>query len=289
VEFIAQDWRNNRVTKISTDPCATTNYFQAKENSLPFELSPAFFRPEVLLKYKGDRDKYTVSVRDIHCRAAWTLRGFDVNEARQVHAYICDLRNLPYSEQLHWASYNEVPKASISERALATDFMNRWSPHADPLQDVLSIIRRWIEKGVPWWRLREGTLLERVTTPRTGSRDEWAEAFMDLSKLIIEGFEERVIRAKLAEADVTPKKGEKSLVLIETLLTARAPSPNSQRLEGLRTVQLIRSKVKGHSSGSEAMELAHDALKQHDTFAGHFEHVCRMVADELERIQRLFS
>jgi hypothetical protein len=50
VEFIAYDWRNKRVTKISTDPSATSNYFDAKENSLPFELSPAFFRPEVLLK-----------------------------------------------------------------------------------------------------------------------------------------------------------------------------------------------------------------------------------------------
>ncbi len=58
------DWRNKRVTKISTDPAATTNYFQAEGNALPFELSPAFFRPEVLLKYKADRDKYTVGERD---------------------------------------------------------------------------------------------------------------------------------------------------------------------------------------------------------------------------------
>ena len=52
VEFLAQDWRNRRVANISTDPCATTNYFEAGQNSLPFELSPAFFRPEVLLKYR---------------------------------------------------------------------------------------------------------------------------------------------------------------------------------------------------------------------------------------------
>jgi hypothetical protein len=36
-------------------------------------LSPAFFRPEVLLKYKADRDKYTVGERDVSCRAAWHL------------------------------------------------------------------------------------------------------------------------------------------------------------------------------------------------------------------------
>ena len=57
------------------------------------------------------RDKYTVGERDVQCRAAWYLKGIDVNEAGQVHAYICYLRNLPYSEQLHWASFNEEPKS----------------------------------------------------------------------------------------------------------------------------------------------------------------------------------
>lgn len=289
VEFIAYDWRNKHVTKISTDPAATTNYFEAKGNSLPFELSPAFFRPEALLKYKGDRDKYTIGPRDIHCRAAWSLRGYDVNEAGQVHAYICDLRNLPHSEQLHWASYNEAPKASISERALVNDFKGEWSLHNDPLQDVLSITRRWADKNVPWWKLREKTLLERASTPRTASRDEWAEAFMDLSKLIIEGFDVKAIRAKLGEAKLAFEKDDKSLALIEKLLTGYSNSIDAQRLEGLRTVQLIRTKVKGHSGGSEAAELAQDALKQHETFAAHFDHICEIVANELERIERLFS
>lgn len=54
--FIAYDWRNDRIGEISTDPEYTTNYFAAEVNSLPFETSPAFFRPEVLTKYKADRD-----------------------------------------------------------------------------------------------------------------------------------------------------------------------------------------------------------------------------------------
>jgi len=70
----------------------------------------AFFRPEVILKYKTDKDKYTVGERDITCRAAWHLQAFDVNEAGQVFAYICYLRNLPYAEQVHWHSYNEAPR-----------------------------------------------------------------------------------------------------------------------------------------------------------------------------------
>ena len=50
--FTAYDWRNSRLATLSTAPGATTNYFEAKHNTLAFELSPAFFRPEVLSKYK---------------------------------------------------------------------------------------------------------------------------------------------------------------------------------------------------------------------------------------------
>ena len=59
-DFIIGDWRNGVVVEVSAAPGETTNYFNADSNSLPYELSPAFFRPEVLSKYKADRDKYVV-------------------------------------------------------------------------------------------------------------------------------------------------------------------------------------------------------------------------------------
>lgn len=154
MEFIAHDWRNQEITKISTDPKATTNYSTAKDNTLPFELSPAFFRPEVLSKYKADREKYTIGDRDISCRGTWYLRGYDVNEAGQIHVYICDLRNLPYSEQQYWVSYNEEPKAGISKRAVINDFEGQFYESNNSRNKILSIVHRWKEKGVVWWTLR---------------------------------------------------------------------------------------------------------------------------------------
>jgi hypothetical protein len=251
VEFIAHDWRNKRLARISTDPAATTNYFEAAKNSLPFEVSPAFFRPDVLLKYKADRDKYTIESRQIHCRGAWTLRSYDVNEAGQVHAYICYLRDLPYEEQLYWVAHNEPPKASISTRAFTTDFDGQPYGHTDPLQEILSIVHRWAEESISWWTLRDSTLVERVSIPRTSSRDEWAEAFMDLSKLIIEGFEVKAIRARLTKAGIGFDQKDQSLALLETLLVGDQTNSGQGKLVGLRTVQEIRSKVKGHSAGLE--------------------------------------
>ena len=94
--FIIQDWRNQRIVEVSTEPTATANYFTADDNSLPYEMSWACFRPEVVSKYKADRDKYTLDEesRTINCRGAWYLKSYDINAAGQVFAYLCDLRNV---------------------------------------------------------------------------------------------------------------------------------------------------------------------------------------------------
>lgn len=289
VEFIAWDWRNQQVTKISTDPAATTDYFNARENSLPYKYSPVFFHPDVLLKYKGDSDKFTVSERDISCRGGWMLSSYDVNEAGQVHTYISDLQALPHPEQLHWLSYNEKPKAGISERAFLSDFQGKWADPS-PLEDVVSIARRWSESGCAWWKLREEVLLERVHIPRTDSRDEWGSAFGLLANLVIEGFQIKVIHARIEKTNIVFGKDDKSLALLEKLLIGNDKLDDGQKLEGLRMVQLIRSiGSSAHPRGSTASDLAINALEEHGTYSAHFESVCRAVKGELELIEEVLS
>ena len=290
VEFIANDWRNKCVRKISTDPAATTNYFEAKKNDLPFELSPAFFKPEVLLKYKTDKDKYTVSEREIHCRATWSLEAFDVNEAGQVFAYICYLRRLPEGELLHWLSYNEEPRASISKRACINDFEGNFVSFENPLEKVKRLARTWKEKKHPWWVLQDDRLLDKVAVPLTASRDEWSDAFLYLSQLINEGFVVKAIRSSLDTQQVNYDRQEGSLSLLEKLVShGTPPDEETHRLNGLREAQLIRTKVKGHSAKSDAEELAHQAVSEHETYAAHFRHVCEEIHDEMLLIQNQFD
>lgn len=283
--FIAQDWRNGKVVDISTDPAATTNYFEAGGNDLPYELSPAFFRPEVLSKYKTDREKYTVRERDIDCRTSWTLRGYDVNDAGQVFAYICFLRNLPFNEQLHWKSFNEPPKAGISERAYINDFKGEYVTFRHPRAEMLSILARWRESEVGWWTLRDEDLLHRANPPISSSKDEWAEAIMDLSKLIVEGFDTKFLRAALDKVSEPYTREEKSIALLEKLVALENPYAGPVTLEGLRTVQYIRSKVKGHSGGSEGKAIVQDVLAKHGTYAEHFSQLCALIAGDLHRIE----
>ena len=288
VEFVAWDWRHERVARVSTHPSATTNYFVAEHNDLPYGTSPAFFRPDVLAKYKSDHEKYQIESRMISCRGRWSLR-YDVNDADQVHVYICDLQHLPYSEQFHWASHNEAPKVGISQRALEIDFEGKWSSLSTPLEDVLTILGRWSEDGVPWWTLRSEPLLQRVNVPLTDSRDEWARAFLDFAKLVIEGFELSWLREQLTEHHTSYGKDERSLKLLERLLQARGTSAEDVRLHRLRTVQQIRSKVEAHVPGTEAGDLASHALAEHGTYAAHCRTVCQDVAGELRLLEEALS
>ena len=289
IEFLAYDWRNKCVTNISTDPKDTTNYFQAHNNLFPFETSPAFFNAEVLLKYKGDSDKYSIDERNIYCRSAWELRNYDVNEAGQVHAYICYLRNLPYNEQLYWRSFNEEPKAGISERAYTNDFAGEWAEITDPLAMVKHILTQWKQSNVPWWKLRDPSSVERIALPLTNSRDEWARAFMNLAQLIIEGFATKAIRARLDELGIDWQRKEGSLSLLERVLSSETDNGCAQKLNGLRSVQRIRSKVGAHARGTEADALTRRAVQEHCSYAAHFEAVCIDIASELEHIEQAFN
>lgn len=290
VEFLACDWRNEKEARISTDPDATTNYFEAHKNSLPFETSPAFFRPEVLSKYKSDRDKYVYDEvnRTISCRDQWMLKSIDVNEAGQVHAYICDLRMLPHQEQLHWLSYNESGKTGISKRSLEADFEGRWDSDTDSLQDIRQILERWDRNNAPWWKLRRKKLLNQTTAPRTESRDEWGRSFLDLSHLIIEGLVPKAIKGELDNANVS-YQAERSIALLEKLLVAKSLLKPDEKLDGLKSVNHFRNKTSAHVKGSQFDKISKGALQSYGSYSNHFLDVCKTVSAELLLIEEAFG
>jgi hypothetical protein len=60
-------------------------------------------------------------------------------------------------------------------------------------------------------------------------------------------------------------------------------------LTGLRTVQLIRTKAKGHAPGREVDTLVQEVLAEHESFTNHFKHVCATIALELQTIAGEFA
>jgi len=288
--FIVDDWRHGVVAEVSCGPGHTANYFNAGGNDLPFELSPTFFRPEVLTKYKADSEKYRVEDRSITCRGAWHLKTYDINEEGQVHTYLRYLRNLPYEEQLYWKAHNEKPRGPISKRAFETDFEGKWSLEYDPLRSIKNLLDELRRERVPWWALRSENLPYQVQYPATTSPDEWANEILKLDQLVVEGFEEKWLRNKAKELGRTPQQQFRSLKLIEECLMALDfEEEHAQKIiSPLHEIHNLRSKLKGHASGNTFISIKRSVLTEHKTFRKHFHVLCKTCDESLQVIAEAF-
>ena len=289
VSFVVEDWRNNTIATVSTDPSTTTNYFTTEGNSLPFETSPAYFRPDVLLKYKADRDKYTVLDDEVECRGGWLLRNYSVNAAGQIAVYICDLRALPHEEQQHWATHNEQPQAGLSKRAIDTDFRGKWPEDSTPGERLVHLLQRWTDDQVKWWKWRGESSPALPAVPRTESRDEWGGALVGLSNSVIEGFEVKELQQILRDGGGDVDKEWGSIKLLEETLQNRGIPLPGGRLTALQEVRKGRVLSGVHSTGSKGADLAKSVMEKHGTFASHFEYLCEEVANELLLIEQVLG
>jgi hypothetical protein len=287
--FIIQDLKNLVVTKVSCGPGHTAKSFT--ESDLPPELSPAFFRSEVLSKYKADSDKYSFNDRSISCRGSWHLEAYDINEAGQVHAYLVDLRRLPHEEQIHWTAYNERPKGPISKRAFTTDIEGRWNLEYDPLDSLKTALDELRRRQVPWWTLRSHDLPEQVHYPVTSSTDEWSIEILRLDKFVVEGFEQKWLRKKALELGRTPEPKVGSLKLVEECLIALGfEEDHAAKITGpLHEVHSLRSKLIGHASGSAAVSIKQRVLSEHGSYRKHFHALCGRCDESIQTIVEAFK
>lgn len=287
--FIVHDWKNNTIAEVSSAPGETANYFTQSE--LPYEMSSVFFRPEVLLKYKADSEKYELINRSITCRGAWNLQTYDVNEAGQVHTYLVYLRRLPYREQLHWKAYNEAPKASISKRAFKSDFLGEWDAEYDPLDSMKSKLRSLHRQQVPWWRLRSERLIDAVHYPATSSPDEWSNEILQLDQLLIEGFEKRWLRDQAKSLGRTPPPEFGSVKMLGECLIGYGFDEDDALgvTRPFHIVHTLRSKLKGHASGEEAVKIKKEILREHGSYKNHFSSLVSQCDDSMKQIIETLS
>ena len=256
VTFKAHDWKNKQQAEISCAPWALASYFD-QGSDLPFQVTPAFFRPEVLQKYKADPEKYRLEHRSIYARGGWYLKSYDVNEAGQVHAYLYDLATLPYREQLYWQSFNEWPKAPISPRAYQTDFEGSFSTIPDPLIDLKHEVSKLDEIKPDYWQPRGKALAAAVHYPLTASTEEWSNAILALDQLVVEGFAIKPLRQRLRTAGREFDKDWGSLKLLQEVLIAGGLDDDEavEIVAPLRRVHDIRSKAKGHAAEADKRSL----------------------------------
>ncbi|HET6445728.1 MAG TPA: hypothetical protein VFI27_14225, partial [candidate division Zixibacteria bacterium] len=268
--FMAWDWKHERVAELSCDPHKLGNYFV--ESDKPFQTSPAFFKPDVLLKYKQDPEKYTLGQRHISCRNSWHLQTYDVNEAGQVFTYLCDLGDLPYNEQLHWKQYNENPKAGISERALKTDFKAEWDLSYEPLSELKASLEELSRNKSELWTCRDSSLYTQLNYVVSDSVKEWADEIQTLDKLVVEGLNYPYIKGLSQSLDCyDPNLG--SVKLLGAILKAKAINnlEIEQIIAPLGEIQFLRTKFSAHvSDTAEKDQIRKKIVSDHGTLKRHF-------------------
>jgi hypothetical protein len=229
----------------------------------PHPITPAFFHPEVLSRFKRDPDKYVVTQSTIECRGAWFLRSYDVNEANQVYAYLKDLWDLPYRVQVYWQSFNEPPKAGITERSRRHDFLaQRWDG-VDPLVELKQTLRRFPAPSIggrptPLWVVPPGDpdrALHRLHYVLVDSPDEWGSHVLELEKIVVEGLDKQPLLALARTAGLGEEVigGLGSIKLLQRVLEAKGfDTPDVEAVCGpLYEVHGLRSHSGvGHRGGT---------------------------------------
>lgn len=288
--FITEDWKNKRIADVSCAPDATASYFEPN-STLPFQISPVFFNPAVLDKYKADLDKYALKSRSISCRNAWHLQTYDVNSEGQVHTYLKYLADLPYLEQLYWKSFNECPKGAISERAFTTDFKGEWSEHPDPLQELQVRLNDLHNSGVAWFTLREPLLVEQLHYPLTAADKAWNDVLVALAKVVVESLEKDYFVASAKSKGATGDPGWASIRWIQEAIQTSGISKEvaDEVTTPLRTVQNLRTKLGAHSGGSEAVSIRADLKRKHKTPRLHIEHLCGELLRSVTQLRDLIE
>ncbi|MFC1955393.1 hypothetical protein ACFLWZ_02490 [Chloroflexota bacterium] len=268
--FITWDWKHKRITNLSCNPSELDSYFA--DSGKPFQTSPVFFKPDVLLKYKQDTEKYTLDQRHIGCRNSWSLQSYDINEAGQVFTYICDLGDLPHSEQLHWKQYNENPKAGISERALKTDFKAEWDLSYEPLSELISSLEKLSKNNSGLWTCRDSSLYAQLNYVVSDSVKEWSDEIQTLDKLVIEGLNYSYLK-KLGQSLTCYDPTLGGIKLLGEILKAKGI--NNQEIEQIVSpfgeIQFLRTKFSAHvSDTTEKDQIRKKIITQYGTLKNHF-------------------
>lgn len=264
------DRKNNVEIETSCAPEFLSNYFQ--KSNLPWEISPAFFRPDVLHRFKADPEKYNLNDRSISCRNAWFIKSYDINEAGQVHAYIGDLAQLPIEEQRYWQSFNEWPKGTISKRAYENDILGEFSSEYDPLNLLKHKIERLNATPPEWWQPRSKAHMNAARYPATDSTLEWANEIMAFDQILIEGFQVKPLRKMLEVKGKKVDASWRSLRVIAEILVASGHSVDDAKaiLSPLSRLHALRSTLKAHSS-VEAKDMEERCARtMHGTLRAHF-------------------
>lgn len=257
-EFVIGERPDGSLVRYTCDPNKLGTYFD-KEPRAPHYLTPVFFKPAVLDKYRSS-PHFDVSERHISCGSQWRCEIDNVDPDR-VMVYLGDLgRDLPESERTHFLSFEMSPvDQRISDEVFKTDLLNMWVK--DPSGPVSMLMRARMELDKAWrkrfglalyrpfHRADEG-ILEQIHIPSGNGESEFESVTMALTRALVDYIDESALK----DADA---KG--SINKLEAFLSGNDIVID---LKPLRDLQNLRSAGAAHGKGLKYDRLYGDVVTE---------------------------
>lgn len=253
-----------------------SNYFVANGDN-PLEMTPIFFKKEVLDKYYSNPNKYTVSDGVVGCEGSWSLY-IDNDHRNYVIVPWVYLGNLDYSEQLYWKGYNVSPERDMGFSKTA---YTRWMEgnFCDPMFPDLQFKYRFKQFNKKWekqfgWPLflplidedeHRYKTLHCLTTENNHS--DFDEQILSITKLVVDSLNQKCLQSEIDDSNTE----------VESILKERKISSSSELKAGidkfqafifskgmknpdvvdfLRKVQSLRSNSVAHRKSNKRKDLA---------------------------------
>ena len=246
-DFIMGELPDGTFERFSCNPSRLGTYFGANPDA-PHYLTPIYFRPEVLDKYRRN-PIFEVCERKLFCGSQWGV-AIDNVKPERVMVYLGDLgRDLPEAERKHFLQYELSPTdQSISEEVVAGDFFGMFVEETEGPMSAFFIAYRkmteaWIE-AFSWPLYREphdddAHIWQGIRIPTTNSPEEFETVIMNLARMLIDYIDE----SKLGRGS-----RDGSINKLEDFLRSKEISIDFSEL---RNLQKLRSAAVAHAKGKK--------------------------------------
>lgn len=253
--FIIDMTLDGETVEATSDPGQLDNRFGGNPG-YPSYLTAVYFRREVLAKYYGDTDRYSIEDGLIRCAGLWVLR-IDNDHPDHVMVFLGDLgRDIPYEESRYWRSFNvppagRRPSQTLVRRAHAGQFVDPESPDLRIPSAYRAASSAWKERfGCSLYQeLHEGDrhIMSRLRRPLTNTWPDVEEQLLLLGRLLVDGLNSDAIRPRSTPLPKTPSP----LTLLELRLAELGETDPRGMLDGLRGIYAVRSRAAAHRKSSD--------------------------------------
>ena len=264
VEFIVNDHGD----KYTCDLDKLGGY-PGEKSDLAWKLTRVHFHKQVLDKYYNEPSKYTVEDSIVSCRLWGSIR-IDNHHLDKVCVFLDDLGHLPYTEQLHWRSYNIPPEGGMSEPFYERMVEGKWASSDQPdllFKQNYEQLQRVCDEYLGWQLLKpldpgDEYRLRRLRIPTVNEESHFKDLVSDLTSVLIEALNEERLK------DLIPSDQQKDIKRgigrLEYVLDTQAIRGSKKHIAFLRSLWDLRT-----TRSSSHLEILDD--KRYERASAHFD------------------